>query len=154
MNKHPRIDRVAVIFGLVSAVAVLALIIFLISNDRSQKEGTDTDSVNLYDALTNGDPTTTTPELLDPNVVAKKYADDVRQLVAQVTSTERNLQDLFTYTQDRLLSMRVPQPMLDAHLSAVLALRSLEEKFKKGTQVTKDEIFELIAKLREALDTK
>lgn len=154
MQKYPRLDHAAIIFGFAAATILLSTALFFVYRilPSSKHETKEPDSVDIYQALTEG-PTTTTPAL-DPKIVAKKYADDVRLLVTQVSSTGQGLDELFTEIQNQLLSMRVPQPMLDFHLNAVLALRSLKEKFKQGTEVTRDEVIGIVKKLQDSLKAK
>lgn len=154
MQKHPRLDHTAIIFGFVASALLLSAAVFFVyrvlpaSKDRTK----EVETVDIYKALIEGS-TTTTP-VLDPKIVAKKYADDVRLLATQVSSTERGMDELFTDIQNQLLSMRVPQSMLDVHLNAVLVLRSLQDKFKQGMDVSRDELIGIVKKLRAALDNK
>lgn len=154
MQKHPRLDHAAIIFGFTAAAVLLSAAVFFVYRiaPASKDKAKEPDSVDIYQALTEG-PATTTPAL-DPKIVAKKYENDVRLLVTQVSSTGQGLDELFTEIQNQLLSMRVPQPMLDFHLNAVLALRSLQDKFKQGAEVTRDEVVDIVKKLRDALKAK
>ncbi len=154
MQKHPRLDHAAIVFGFVAAALLLSAALFFVYRilPASKDKTKEAETVDIYKALTEG-PSTTTP-VLDPKIVAKKYEDDVRLLVTQVSSTERGIDELFTDIQNKLLSMRVPQPMLDVHLNAVLALRSLQDNFKQGMEVSRDELIGIVKKLRAALDNK
>lgn len=153
-HSRPRINQKAIVIAF-TVFAVLLAVGLAIVYTTGPKDGTKrqgSDERDIYNALTFGDTTTTTN--FNPKVVNKEYKEAVAALASSTARADETISQVFTRVEDKLLTMRVPQEMLDDHLRAVLDLGALKGQFNQGTAVTKEQIIEIVTKLRATLESK
>jgi len=159
MKKKQNVDQSVVTFAII-AIAILAalgLFIFYASDTPVQKAEKD-GMKDVYQVLTGQESDTginrEDAPVLDPKEIEAAYNLDLGELLAELQNEERTVEQTFAHAQNRLLGMRVPQSMLDAHLKGVLALRSMQADFENSAEIKTEDIVSLIGEIKVELNKK
>lgn len=126
--------------GLV-VVVVLVLTLFILFSAKAKKSEPII-GINQVDAI-----------IINSEELEQNYKESIAFLGQALQSNDYNLEQTLADIDAKLFSTRVPQPYLDQHFSAVVAVRALiDNEAELSEKQVRDELDEIISKLASAVD--
>ncbi len=140
-HRHDNRSWFLLLPGLLGLFILAGLFLFLLGSLRMPSPGTTLGTLNNTPAPAES--------LLTPRSVFDQYQNSLQALVASIASGALDKNGIFASVDTTMFQVRVPQPLLDAHLKAVLAIHALEQ----NQALTDKDVATKVTKILQSLIT-